>query len=190
MLVGDRRRGGFKVGRAMGIRRVGFALVHVWIVFHLVSVIAAPASVPPAAPLAQQVWTYCGGYLQMIFMNHGYHFFAPEPAGATLIAYEAYKADGTVVWNRIPNRQIWPRLNYHRHFMLTEHMAATIDSRPELEALLLKTYAGEIARSTKADRVVLYRVWHELSSTAQVRAGRRLDDPVTYYQDVVGDYSF
>lgn len=169
---------------------LGLVLLHAWIIFHFAAVIIAPATVPPASSVAQNAWRYCGGYLQFLYLNHGYHFFAPEPAGSTLIAYEATLPDGSIDWNRIPNRQIWPRLNYHRHFMLTEHMAATIAMQPELEELLVKTYADEIARQTGAKHVVLSRVEHELSSPAQVRAGRRLDDPVTFNQRQIGSFSY
>ena len=74
--------------------------------------------------------------------------------------------------------------------MLTEHMAAAIDMNPELEPLLCQTYADEIARQTGASHVVLYQVQHNLSTVAQVRAGRRLDDPVTFMHRVAGEYSY
>ena len=172
------------------IRIGGFLLLHIWIVFHFAAVLIAPASVPPATRLAQQSWSYCGGYLQFLFLNHGYHFFAPDPAGSTLIAYEATMPDGSTEWNRIPNREIWPRLNYHRHFMLTEHMAATVSVRPDMADALAETYANEIARQTGARHVVLYEVNHSLSSPEQVRAGRHLDDPVTYWQELIGEYAY
>lgn len=184
--VGEKSRGRL----ANLVRRLGWLCLHVWIVFHFVSVFTASASVPPATRLAGQMWTCVGGYLQLLYLNHGYHFFSPDPAGSTLISYEATLPDGTVEWNRIPNREIWPRLNYHRHFMLTEHMAGTIGARPELEGLLVETYAAEVARRTNAEHVLLYEVEHELSWPEQVLAGRHLDDPVTYYYTPLGEFDF
>ena len=172
------------------VKRVGIVLVHLWIVFHFASVFIASASVPPATRLAGQAWSCVGGYLQFLYLNHGYHFFSPDPGTSTLIAYEATLPNGDVIWDRIPNRQIWPRLNYHRHFMLTEHMVSTVGARPELEDLLVETYAREIARQTGADRIFLYEVEHELSWPSQVLAGRHLDDPVTYINFPLAEYDF
>lgn len=171
-------------------KRLAWGLVHVWIVFHLASVFIASASVPPATRLAGQAWSKVGGYLQFLYLNHGYHFFSPDPGSSTLVAYEATLPNGDVLWNRIPNRNIWPRLNYHRHFMLTEHMAASVGARPEIEELLVETYATEIGRQTGASKVLIYEVEHELSRTYQVLAGRHLDDPVTYFNYPLGDYEF
>lgn len=171
-------------------KRIAVVVVHVWIVFHFASVFIASASVPPATRLAGQAWSCVGGYLQFLYLNHGYHFFSPDPGTSTLIAYEATLPDGEVQWNRIPNHNIWPRLNYHRHFMLTEHMAASVGARPEIEELLVQTYADEIARQTGARKVLIYEVEHELSWPVQVRAGRHLDDPVTYFNYPLGEYEY
>ena len=82
--------------------------------------------------------------------NHGYHFFAPEPGDSTLLAYEAHRADGTVVSGRIPNRDIVPRLLYHRHFMLTEQMK---DAPAELQNEWVGSYAEHLCQKLGAQRV-------------------------------------
>ena len=172
------------------IRRIAYILVNVWLVFHVCAIVIAPASVPPAARIVQASWLAVGPYLQLFYLNHGFHFFAPEPAGATLIAYSGTLPDGTLIRGRIPNRDIRPRLLYHRHFMLTEHMTATLQQRPELEKLMAETYAHQLHRKTGANDIVLSRVWHELSSPAQVLAGRRIDDPLTYEEELLGEFNW
>jgi hypothetical protein len=60
-------------------------------------------------------------YLNLIYMNHGYEFFAPDPAGTHLISYQVTKPDGTTVSGLFPDLEAqWPRLFYHRHMMLAD----------------------------------------------------------------------
>jgi len=94
-----------------------------WLLFHLIAVVSAPASVAPASDLSRSVWGLCRPYLQALYLNHGYHFFAPDPGESTLLTFQVERADGSVVQDTIPRPEIWPRLMYHRHFMLTESLA-------------------------------------------------------------------
>ena len=41
-------------------------------------------------------------YLNLVYMNHGYEFFAPDPAGTHLVSYRVAKPDGTTVEGRFP----------------------------------------------------------------------------------------
>lgn len=94
-----------------------------WLVFHLIAIVSAPASVAPASELSRSIWGICRPYLQALYLNHGYHFFAPDPGESTLLTFQVERADGSVVQDTIPRPEIWPRLMYHRHFMLTESLA-------------------------------------------------------------------
>ena len=94
-----------------------------WLLFHLFAIFIAPASVAPASDLARAGWNVCRPYLQALYLNHGYHFFAPDPGESTLLAFTVETADGRIVEDVIPHRRIQPRLLYHRHFMLTESLA-------------------------------------------------------------------
>ena len=94
-----------------------------------------------------------------MFLNHGYHFFAPEPAPSTLISFEAERADGTKVAGHFPSRKSIPRLLYHRHFMLTEHLhAAELRDAPDellrrVGQVLRRSHSIEIwGRASQADR--------------------------------------
>ena len=104
-------------------RKLLRGIVNVWLVVHLSAIIIAPASVSPSSDLTRSIWSLFRPYLQVLYLNHGYHYFAPEPSESTLLAFVAERPDGTVVRGRIPNFDIAPRLLYHRHFMLTEQMS-------------------------------------------------------------------
>lgn len=125
-------------------------LVSLLVVMHLVAVFSAPwdlaitmdgGALPPdyAAQMPQQpvpppnspVWQmpvvsqglhqFFHHYLNLLYLNHGYEFFAPDPAGTHVIDYQVTAADGQVVEGRLPShQQQWPRLLYHRHMMLAE----------------------------------------------------------------------
>ena len=122
--------------------------VNLWLVFHLAAIIIAPAAVGPASDLVLAAWDQFQPYLEVLYLNHGYHFFAPEPEESTLLVFEAERADGTVVRGRIPDRATQPRLLYHRYFMLTEHMKdASEELAPHLVRILLRnTSAASMAR--------------------------------------------
>jgi len=56
-----------------------------------------------------------------IFLGHGYRFFAPEPGPSHLLLFRIVSSDGEIVEGKFPDRgQHWPRLLYHRWFMLSE----------------------------------------------------------------------
>ena len=101
----------------------------------------------PGLRAAREVCRLFQPYLGALYLDHGYHFFAPEPAESTLLAYVAEREDGTVVRGRIPDRTTQPRLLYHRYFMLTEHMS---DAPEDFEQLWHESYAQHIAREQHA----------------------------------------
>lgn len=58
-------------------------------------------------------------------MGHGYRFFAPNPGDSHLVQYKVTKNDGTQIKGVFPDREnAWPRLLYHRWFMLSETIFA------------------------------------------------------------------
>ena len=67
-------------------------------------------------------WVPVRPYVQLVFLDQGWNFFAPEPGPSTLVSYRAETSTGKVIEGRIPNKRIKPRLFYHRHFMLTSYM--------------------------------------------------------------------
>jgi hypothetical protein len=175
--------------RRRAIRSVGFVLVNVWLVYHLAAIVIAPWSVPPTSRLVQNAWRGIGPYVQALYLNHGYHYFAPEPGNSTLLSYVVEMPDGRVETGRIPNGKIWPRLLYHRHFMLTETLAAGEVIGPEVKAELVRSMARELCRQHGARRVTLSQVTHRLPSMEWVRAGGTLDDPSSYTEEPLGTFS-
>jgi hypothetical protein len=159
--------------------------ISTWLVCHLTAIVVAPAAVTPSSELVQSLWKVFQPYLQLLNLNNGYHFFAPEPTESTLLAYRATRADGTVVEGRIPNFGIFPRLLYHRHFMLTEHMK---DAPEELKDQWLRSYAEHIGHKLGAVRVSLTGQIHNLATVESVRAGVRLDDPASYEDEPLGEF--
>src|SRR5690606_19016421 len=92
------------------------------IVIHLVAVFAAPWSgPPPASELARVVARPLSGYMAALHLNHGYRFCAPEPGPSHLVRYELETSTGETIEGRFPDvDHHWPRLLYHRHFMVSE----------------------------------------------------------------------
>jgi hypothetical protein len=157
--------------------------VSFWLVFHLAAVVIAPAAMAPASELAREVCGLFQPYQQILYLDHGYHFFAPEPAESTLLAYVAEREDGATLRGRIPDRRTQPRLLYHRYFMLTEHMN---DAPEDLQKVWHTSYAQHIAREQRAARVRLIQQTHNLPTTERVRNGGRLDDPESYEERELG----
>jgi hypothetical protein len=159
--------------------------VNLWLVFHLAAIIIAPAAVGPASDLVLAAWDRFQPYLEVLYLNHGYHFFAPEPEESTLLVFEAERADGTVVRGRIPDRETQPRLLYHRYFMLTEHMK---DASEELRPIWYESYAQHIGRQYGATRVRLIKQTHLLPTRERILEGGRLSDPESYEDQPLGEF--
>jgi hypothetical protein len=168
-----------------GRQRLIRLAISFWLVYHVTAIIIAPASVSPASSLVQSVWLVFQPYLQLLYLNNGYHFFAPEPSESTLLAYTAQREDGTVIEGRIPNRQIVPRLLYHRHFMLTEQMNS---GPPELEEPWYRSYAEHIGHKYHAKKVTLTRQLHYLPTMEMVRNGISLHNPESYENQPLGEF--
>jgi hypothetical protein len=170
-------------GRAQWRRRWLLWALNCWLVFHLSAIIIAPASVSPSSDATRLAWTLFRPYLQALFLNHGFHFFAPEPVPSTLVAFVAERADGTIVQGRIPDRATVPRLLYHRTFMLCEQMDA---ARPDLQKPWCESYARHLGHKYGARQVGLSRVTHYLPTMEMVRSGVKLDDPASYTEQPLG----
>ncbi len=168
-----------------GRQRLIRLAISFWLVYHVSAIVIAPASVSPASSLVQSVWLVFRPYLQLLYLNNGYHFFAPEPAESTLLAYKAEREDGTVIEGRIPNRQIVPRLLYHRHFMLTEQMNS---GPPDLEEPWYRSYAEHIGHKYGARKVTLTRQLHYLPTMEMVRGGISLHNPESFENQPLGEF--
>jgi len=98
------------------------------VVLHLAAVILAPlAFATRPSPAIGPMLQLAEPYIDAAHMNHGYAFFAPNPPGASsLLRYRVEFDDGREpITGVLPDRrEHWPRLFYHRHFMLSEQLSA------------------------------------------------------------------
>ena len=108
-------------------KRVRFGISFL-IIGHLLAVVLPPLSLQTQGPIGQSPSVATAlqsieGYSQMVYLDRGYAFFAPDPGPSHLIQAAITESDGSKVELMFPDRkQQWPRLLYHRHFMLSEFM--------------------------------------------------------------------
>ncbi len=97
------------------------------IAFHLAAVIFAPLSMDGAFESLFRPFRFLRAYATVLYLDHGYRFFAPDPGPTHTIRFERVVADGTLISGRLPDRQATqPRLLYHRWFMLGESLATEV----------------------------------------------------------------
>ncbi len=124
--------------------------VSVALLLHLACVIIAPmAVVDPRSDIASLLHQPVSPWTRGLFLDHGYRFFAPEPGPSHIVEYEVFRADGSSVKGHFPDRdQHWPRLLYHRWFMLSEtvfqHASMTLDEKQ------LKEWESEVQSEIKS----------------------------------------
>ncbi|MCH2115798.1 MAG: hypothetical protein MK171_12920 [Pirellulales bacterium] len=126
-------------------------------------------------------------YLNLLYLNHGYEFFAPDPVGTHEIDYHVTRSDGQIVEGTFPDLSTqWPRLYYHRHMMLAEQ-SEMINNQLVMMAEqtgVRKPFSGQVFAEHLATlhggRARLKLKIHMLLSPDSVLAGTRLDDPSTY----------
>jgi hypothetical protein len=145
-------------------------IVSLLIAGYLFVLILGPLSNPIGSehltrPLAKKV----SPIYRLLFLGHGYRFFAPDPGPSHLVEYEITKQDGSKIVGRFPDRNnsefSFPRLKYHRWFMLsetlcTEHLLTPIKSEFVAEQNRLEQVANakqiagqhEIAAELRAQR--------------------------------------
>jgi hypothetical protein len=159
--------------------------LNVWLCYHLFAIIICPASVAPATPIVQAGWSLASGYLQLLYLNHGFHFFAPDPTGSSLIRCELEFPDKTTRTVQYPNRNIWPRLLYHRHFMLTEFLG---NGPTELRPYVERAMARQLCRATGAESANLFLLYHDTASVTDILAGKTLNEPASFTEEFLGSY--
>lgn len=177
--------------------------VSLWLVYHFAAIIAGPLNLPPSI-LGSTILPYVLPYHRVLFVGHPYKFFAPDPGPSHLIEYDVELADGTHLKQRFPDRHDqWPRLLYHRHFMLTEFVgnmppepninlaALSWEQMPMLEdqRARVQAYADHLLHKHNGQRVTLTLVQHGLPSMEQVtRDHVSLLDERSYRRRSLGTY--
>jgi hypothetical protein len=186
-------------------------VVSILLCLHLLAVFAAPwADPPPSSDLARRVAGRLHPYLKFAALDNGYRFFAPDPGPSHLIRFELYDVDGGVTKGVFPDRdQHWPRLLYHRYFMVAEMIFSlagpTLDLPPE--QMLTEQDRQEISDRLKiarelqrgvadvllrhhenATRVRLFTAIHAIPTPDDVKRGMALNDPVLYREVLLGEF--
>jgi len=102
----------------------GLLLLHLAAVFTAPFYMSTRTPVGASSPVAARARSTLEPYINAMFLDHGYAFFAPDPGPSHLIRYRVEFDDG-----RLPIEGVfpdldrhWPRLLYHRHFMLSEQL--------------------------------------------------------------------
>ena len=113
-------------------------IVSALLIVHMVGIFAAALSNPgPTSQSVLSVRDVYRPYLRGAFLDHGYQFFAPDPGPTHLVEYEIIMNDGEKVTGVFPDREEhFPRLLYHRWFMLAESMftfAAEIPTQEQFD---------------------------------------------------------
>lgn len=160
-------------------------LVSLCLGYHVLAMFVSPWAVPPTSELAVAVQQTVAHYQTLLYLNHGYRFFAPDPGPASVVEFQIQRADGSQFAGLFPDRQAinrdYPRLNYHRWFMWSETLGRMFGQwvTPAEFQQYLQVQEEEIRRlreqglALEADRLETQvaedqRVWLE-SETARQR---------------------
>lgn len=167
-------------------RKIGYLGLNLLLLLHLVAIISAPLTIGPSSATSRRIWDFFSPYLQTLYLNHGFHYFAPEPGSSNLVSWTVTRDDGSTLSGRFPNFDITPRLLYHRHFMLSEVLG---NSDPQLQPAIARGFARNLLREHNAKQVSLSTIRHELSSMVRVRVGGQLTDPDLYTEQPLGSFA-
>jgi hypothetical protein len=104
-------------------RRVAVSLV---VIFHFVGIWTATMTVEPSPLIWRYLWAYVyRPYLESMYVNNAFHFYAPDPGPATLVWFYIKYDDGSAEWFKIPQRGDNPvSLEYQRRLSLSESVNA------------------------------------------------------------------
>lgn len=189
------------------------------IAFHCTAIVAEPLrffSQSEYQAAAETTWLRrsLAPYAEWMYLDHGYFFFAPNPGPSHLIGVrrvppsdparsQPIHADRPIELARdvdayLPNRQSqWPRLLYHRYFMLSEFYnnsfaPAELPEEDKQDLLFVdrwkqdrtfydalnRSISRAMAHQLQSESVELIRLERQLLSIEQVhRLGWTLDDP-------------
>jgi len=125
-----------------------------------------------------------------MFMNHGYHYFAPNPGGSMMLNYEITMPDGSLKSGLLPDKSTNPRLLYHRYFMLTEFLSQYDYAGDEFNEAMVAAYAEQLLSEHEGESIELIRVYHDVPSMQRVLAGGKLEDEDLYEELPLGRYSW
>jgi hypothetical protein len=105
------------------------ATLSVVLALHVAAVFIAPFAFAcriggTSSPFADALHSAFRPYTGAMFLDHGYFFFAPDPGPTHAVEYKVEFDDGRPpIEGEFPSLDDqWPRLLYHRHFMMAEEL--------------------------------------------------------------------
>lgn len=175
---------------ASGWKKLLLILLSVGIVHHLFAITMATLTVGPSSRTAQRGWERARVYLQGLYLNHGFHYFAPNPPEhASLIRYEIEIEDGERIEGEFPNRDIEPRLMYHRHFMMSETLGSYYGTGLPIEQELTRSYATHLLHEHDGTAVELWLVRHFVPTREEFAATGTLQHESLYNEFELGRFT-
>ncbi|MDA1052755.1 MAG: hypothetical protein O3C40_20060 [Planctomycetota bacterium] len=183
-------------------------IISLLLIAHLVAIFMPPFMLQASgsggtSPIGELVMNALLPYIDMAYLNHGYAFFAPNPGPSHLVRARIEFDDGRQpVEETFPDLdEQWPRLLYHRHFMLSEQLNAQyqppqlppeISQEPELAErwqtarrmyeLKWRSFQEHLTAKHDASYVTLTRVEHRMIDVFEVgEQNKKLDAPDTFY---------
>jgi hypothetical protein len=113
------------------LRRLAFSGL---IVFHFGGIVTAVTTVSPNPWISQQLWARVyRPYLEFMYLNNAYHFYAPEPGPGILAWFYVRYEDGSGHWFKLPTREHHAvALEYQRRLSFCEsiNQLLQVDSVP------------------------------------------------------------
>jgi len=182
-------------------------IISLLLIVHIVAIFMPPFMLQASgsggtSPIGEMVVDALQPYIDIAFLNHGYAFFAPNPGPSHLLRARIEFDDGREpIEETFPNLgQQWPRLLYHRHFMLSEQLNAQYqppqlpqEISQELELadrwqtarrlyeLKWRSFKERLEAKHDAPYVTLTRVRHRMIDVFEVEEqNKKLDDKDTF----------
>lgn len=169
-------------------KTIGFVAVNVLLIWHVFAIAISPSAMPPASPLLADASNFARPYNQALFLNHGYHYFAPNPGASSLLEFETAPNNDVPQLERIPDPDAYsPRLRYHRFFMLAENVWAFGD---EAQQDFIEAYARHFSRKLNSESISVISVSHDPAPMRRIMAGGDLQHPTSYLREVLADFQF
>lgn len=189
------------------------AVVSAIVAFHVTAVFVGPFAASPSSALGERTRAVLRPYLEAANLNYGYRFFN-IPGPSHRVQYRVEFADGRPAVEGIfpDRREHWPRLRYHRYFMLTEALQAMSNVPPEppprtrpgdplyeewkrardefnrTADKYAESYARHLLAMHNGKRVTLWGIERGLPSMEDVRAGTKIDDKRFVYTVKLGTF--
>jgi hypothetical protein len=182
--------------------------IHLAAVFFPPFTFATASGPGTVSPFAEPILSVLRPYVDLMFLDHGYFFFAPNPGPSHLLRAKLEFADGRPALElTFPDLKAhWPRLLYHRHFMLAEQLHSDfavpepppgVANDPEQLAswrqarnryeLRRDSFKEHLREAYGASEVTLTRVEHLLLGPGEFRESGKSLNAADSYRDLPED---